>query len=211
MSRKLPLAIATVAALFATSEAQAQEAAHTGFMARVGIGVDYLAGSESLGSVSVSASGFGATLHLALGGYVIPNLAVHATLWGGTAINPSLSVTSGTSTTSGSSTDASLTASAFGVGATYVITPIELFLSGSVGASIVRFSSTRGSVSATAETDLGFALNVAAGKQWLVTPNWGVGVMGQLAWQTNPDSSSAGTSYNFNTFQFGLLFSATYN
>lgn len=207
-SLALSAASALAGLLFAAGGAQAVPLRHTGLMGRLSLGVGYLGASETLPLLGdVSTSGVSLAFNLAFGGYVVPNLALHASAWGGLAIGPSVSF-GGVSSTLGD--DAGLQASAFGGGLTYFISPIDLYLSGSIGASVLSVSSTRGSVTTTSSTGVGFGFNLIAGRQWDLTPDVGIGLAAQFGWQTNPhDAGSA--SYSISTLQFAGLVSLTYH
>lgn len=204
----LALASSLAALLLAAGGAQAVPLRHTGLMGRLSLGVGYLGSSETAPLIGdVSTSGVSLAFNLALGGYVVPNLALHASAWGGLAIGPSVSF-GGVSSTLGD--DAGLQASAFGVGATYFLSPIDLYLGASVGASVLSLSSTRGSVTTTASTGVGFGFNLIAGRQWDLTPDVGIGLAAQFGWQTNPRDTAVG-SYSISTLQVAGLVSLTYH
>ncbi len=61
------------------------------------------------------------------------------------------------------------------------------------------------------ETDLGYGINVAIGKEWWVSDNWGIGVAGQLFYTVLPDENPKGEEFDLNTASIGILFTATFN
>lgn len=171
-------------------------------MARLALGAGYLSSNESIPLGDLTISGLALNSNLALGGYIAPNLALHFTFWNGIAIDPN--VTLGSST--GVAYNASLVASAFGVGATYFFVPVDFYVSASLGVSVLAVERTTRTTIITARTGLGWALNLALGKQFMVTPNVGLGIGGQLSFQSNPDDS-----YTIRTLQVGVLGVFTYH
>lgn len=196
-----------LAVLEVPAAAGADPLVHGGFMARLGLGGGYLSASESTSFGDVTVSGPTFTDHVALGGYIAPGFAIHGTFWQSIAINPSVSAGG----VSGSTSNASVSQTAFGIGATYFLSPADVFLSASLGIGTLAASHTSGSITSSAQTKIGFALNAIVGKEWGVTPNWGLGLAGQFSYQSNSDDLGGGNSATINTLAFGLLFSATYH
>ena len=56
------------------------------------------------------------------------------------------------------------------------------------------------------ETDAGFGVRVAIGKEWWVGDEWGLGLNGQFALSSNEDEGETWT-----TTWVGIAFSATFN
>ncbi len=201
------------AALLGASSARADDTVHTGFMARLGLGVGYLSASESVGSYSAQVSGIAGSGELALGGYVLPGFAIHLTAWGSTAFGPSVSITSSSGTASGTANNGSLTASAIGAGVTYYIANYGIYLTGSIGAGLLSESVTSGAITTSSNTSLGLAFCVGLGDQWALSDNWGLGIAGFFGWQSNADNNSAitGSSPTITTMQAGARLSVTYH
>lgn len=62
------------------------------------------------------------------------------------------------------------------------------------------------------ETDNGIGINLAIGKEWWVSDNWGLGVAAQLSSTVLPDKNlRTGEELNLTTHSVGILFSATFN
>jgi hypothetical protein len=191
----------------ASSEAHADELIHRGFMVRGGLGVGYISTSETVGTESINISGSTAALHLALGGYVAPNFALHATIWGGVAVNPSLSLGSRSISTS----NVSLTSTALGIGVTYFIRPNDIFLSASVGFGILSVERSTFAGTLRGKTNAGLSLNLMAGKQFAVTDTFGIGGALQAGWQNNSDDVGFGLTETLSTLQIGLLLTLSYH
>ncbi|MGQ0721749.1 MAG: hypothetical protein ACT4PE_09285 [Candidatus Eiseniibacteriota bacterium] len=152
---------------------------------------------EEAGS-ELEVSGTSADLNLAIGAVVAPNLAVHGTIFGWVLSDPDVEL-DGMSGTA----DGDVDMSAFGAGLTYYFMPVNLYLSGSVGA---------GSLSASGdidgETDTGIAVDLTAGKEWWVGNGWGLGAAAAFQYQSFPDGE---VDANWSGPAFALRFSATMN
>ena len=101
-----------------------------------------------------------------------------------------------------------LTISNIGVGATYYIMPTNVYLAGSIALA----SGTLRSDWRITELDVGYGINVAVGKEWWVSDNWGIGVAGQLFHTVLPDENLiTGEVFDRKTTSIGIVFSATFN
>jgi opacity protein-like surface antigen len=96
-------------------------------------------------------------------------------------------------------------------GVAYYLEPLNLYLSGSVGLSIVTYDSNTNSSSDSSSTELtdwGFGASFMAGKEWWVSSNWGIGAATMLNFASmnmkDYDTRMTATSIS-------LLFSATFN
>jgi len=76
------------------------------------------------------------------------------------------------------------------------VTPALSWLTGQSGGS-------------SSDSNVGFGLQLALGKEWKVSEKWGLGVVGQLTFAVNDDSTP--NPPTFTTFAFTVAFSATYN
>lgn|GEM_PF-4373345 len=175
--RLLALALAAPCAL-AAGPARADpppgERDHAGLMLRAAIGVGYQAVRGDDSPLQLSGVGFAA--HLAAGWYVVPNLAVHATLWSGAAFNPSGTSPFGSVTAARDNTPWSV---GRGLGLTWVCAPVHAFVSVSVGVSGLDLQTTTADIVVVARAAPGVALNVMVGKQFEMTSGWRFGVGAQ--------------------------------
>lgn len=211
MRRALLVSIVASSVLALSARADAQSRAHQGFMAQAGLGVGFLAMSESAGALEVSVSGVTGAGYLALGGHVIPGLAVHGTLWSAVAFSPSASVRSGgTSVAGSSSSNSSLTQTALGAGVTYTLPALDMSFTGSLGVGLLSVSTTRGRATISVGTDPGFAVMLGFGKHWAVSRDWGLGLLAAFNLQTNSETLS-GVTYGITTVGGALMFSATFH
>jgi opacity protein-like surface antigen len=137
-----------------------------------------------------------------LGGAVVENFIIGAHFWGIAVSSPTVEV-NGQSL--GSISDSTLGLSGFGLNLTYYFMPLNLYLSATP--SIGVLSAKQGGSSS--ETENGFALRLAVGKEWWVSDNWGIGLNVQYAHSSNKDKGTNPPTWGSNWF--GVAFSATYN
>jgi len=125
----------------------------------------------------------------------------------------------------------SLTVGGGGLGATYYFTPLNLYLSGTLGflAGNANFTRTEKNQEVTGDvsTDAGLALELLVGEEWWVSESWGIGAGARFVYSnistptdikivkqlpggvTNVTSSKFDTQ--FKTFAFTIAFSTTFN
>lgn len=211
MRRALWVSIVVSSVLGLSARADAQSRTHQGFMAQAALGVGFLAMSESAGALEVSVSGVTGAGYLAVGGHVIPGLAVHGTLWSAVAFAPSASVRrAGTSVTSSGSSNSSLTQTALGAGVTYTLPALDMSFTGSLGVGLLSVATTSGRTTISVGTDPGFAVMVGFGKHWAVSRDWGIGLLAAFSLQTNSETVS-GVSYGITTVGGALMFSVSFH
>ena len=176
---------------------------HDGFYLRITAGLGYLSASESQNGANVTYSGLGESYSAAFGGTIAPNLILYGEFLGTSITNASWS--SGGQTQAYSGLD--LTQFGFGPGIAYYVEPVNLYLSGTLTFTKIYFSDTSTS-NPIDNTDLGIGLSFMVGKEWWVTPDWGIGIAGQfhVASMNDPSYDS-----RMRTVVFSMLFSATYN
>ncbi|MEO1271954.1 MAG: hypothetical protein AAFX99_27985, partial [Myxococcota bacterium] len=132
--------VATLLALCTPTYAQEGAETHDGFMVRLGIGFGVSSATfqeSGLPDLELEASASNAGhINVALGYAVIDNLIVHADLFGGFLAEPT--VTRG-DTELGDLDGTQLNLYGFGLGLTYYIMPLNLYVAGSFGAARVVF------------------------------------------------------------------------
>lgn len=144
-------------------------------------------------------TGAGSDLNFAFGGIVAPNLALHGTLFGWAIAEPDLEFGG----TEFPTDDVMLMLLGYGGGATYYLGASNVYLSASVGAAELNLEVE----GVTYETDVGWAVQGMAGKEWWVGGKWGLGVAVDFGYHSVPDRD--GTTYSGSNW--GVLFSATFN
>lgn len=204
---KLLLTLAAVSSFLVSGVAQAQSRGasrtHDGFFLQLDLGVGGMSTSASDSSGDeLKLSGTAAEFSVALGYALTPNFILAGQFWGTSTSDPEVEFNG---TTFGN-VSGDLGLSAFGVNLTYYFMPINIYVSATPSIGVL----TAKSGSQSSDTNAGFALKLAAGKEWWVSDNWGIGLNLQYAYGSNEDSDLAGAP-TWGTNWFGVAFSATYN
>ena len=175
---------------------------HDGFYLRLTTGVGSTTSVEETEVGELSFSGMSGNTTLGTVGYaVVENLIINLDIFASSVTDPTVEIDG----KDVGAVDAEVTITNIGVGGTYYIMPANLYL-GSIGLATGSVGSGRVKV----ETDTGYGINVAIGKEWWVSDNWGIGVAGQLFHTVLPDENLiTGEVYDLKTTSFGILFSAT--
>jgi len=172
--------------------------AHDGFFLRFNLGVGHF-DAEWHGGLADSMSIAGPSGHfgLALGGAIAPNLILFGELSSDAASNPTFRYGPFEG-----DLGSDLGLVGFGPGIAYYFMPVNLYLSGT--ALLLRATTTgdEGRI----ETDRGFGVKLALGKEWWVSRDWGLGVAGIATLGSIPSDDSTVKVSNFS-----LAFTATYN
>jgi hypothetical protein len=170
-----------------------------GFFLRLSAGPGTATTSFDLFGADLEISGPTGDANLAIGGMVTRNLALHATLFGWVASDPDMSFLGRTGRLS-----ADVSLSGLGIGLTYYFMPVNIYVSGSVGAASLTVESGQTS----GETDLGPAMDLTLGKEWWVSESWGLGVAGAFGYHSVPEKDIEG---DWTGTSFGIRFTASYN
>lgn len=192
------ISAAWLAAWPASAAAQGRDH-EEGFFLRLSGGFGSARTEVTDGGSTTSYSGPAADGNFAIGGIVAPNLALHGTLFGWGIANPDVETGLGSF-----QADGDLSLGAFGGGVTYWFMPVNLYLSGSIGAGKLDYS--EGNV--TSRSSYGFIADLTLGKEWWVGENWGLGVALGLTMHSIPDDD---TEDNWSGGSVALRFSATMN
>jgi hypothetical protein len=144
-------------------------------------------------------SGAASNVNIAIGGIVAPNLALHATLFGWLVDEPDIDI-NGLSVT----VQNDLSLSGFGGGLTYYAMPVNIYLSGSIGAGSLTLELPGGD----ANSETGVMMDFTVGKEWWVGNRWGIGVAGALGLHSIPEKD---VSENWTGADFAIRFTATFN
>lgn len=175
--------------------------AHDGFFLQMDLGLGGMSTSAEQGGTEVKVSGGAGQFSIGLGGALTPNFILAGQIWG--VSNPDSTVkVNGTKL---DTADTTTSLSGIGVQLVYYFMPVNLYLS--VTPSITQLSFDDGTTTEDSET--GFGMKFAVGKEWWVSDNWALGLNGQFAFSTN-DSKYAGEP-SWGTGWLGVAFSATYN
>jgi len=196
------LAIAALSLLSAGGVARAQGVRqHEEFYLHLDLGGGGMKTSATQGGTELEFSGGAGQFSVAAGYNVVPNFIIAGQLWGLSAGSPDFKING----TKVPTTDITLELSAVGVNFTYYFMPINIYLSAtpSIATATLKTGGT------TFETDNGFAIRLAAGKEWWVSDNWGIGLNVQYAHSSNEDQGTNPPTWG--TDWFGIAFSATYD
>lgn len=192
MKRTLLLFFAVIASVFAGEQ-------HNGLYMRFqpGIGFGY-ANYEDIVEVLGGSGAF--TMHI--GGTVAEDLIIFGKFSTNSITNPTITILGFITS---ESKDTKYTVNAFGAGVTYYL-PFNFYLTGSL--DIAMSNLTIGD--SELNSDAGIGMELALGKEWFVSDNWGLGLafMTQFSKMTGKDE---GDEYELGNLFYGLMFSATYN
>lgn len=204
--RTLSKALLALAASLAAAGAQAQVQSptshrHDGFYLRLDLGVGYLEQKEPMTGGDLKISGAAGAFGVAVGGALQDNLILAGHLFGVSISDPSVSI-GGTSQASNLS---SSTLVGVGPQLTYYFMPANVYVAGTL--ALTRLSTRNGGVDGNSEW--GGGLQLAVGKEWWVSDDWGLGVAGQLFGSSNKDQGT--NAPTITTWGAAVAFSATYN
>lgn len=169
---------------------------HDGFYLRFLPGFGY----TSMSSSGVKVHGGSGAFTFSIGGAVAENFIVFGHLGGSTIADPKVRIHGVDYQGSGS---ASL--SAFGAGVAYYLMPSNVYFSGALVATHISLRDEDDRK--FAETKTGGGFDLAIGKEWWVSDNWGLGVAGRFMF-ANIDDEGGSTIRATST---SIAFSATYN
>jgi hypothetical protein len=169
-----------------------------GFFLRLSAGGGYAQSEYYGGPAALKISGVGGDMNFAIGMGVLPNLSVHATIFGWFLPEPTGEMGRISADLLGD-----VMVSSFGAGVTYYIMPANVYLSASVGAAMLSVD-----VGFPAETDIGPAFDVTLGKEWWVGGSWGLGVAAGFGYHSVPDQ---GIDENWSGYNLVVRFTATLN
>jgi hypothetical protein len=93
---------------------------------------------------------------------------------------------------------------AFGGGVTYYFMPVNMYISGSLGAGQLSVDSPLGG----GDSDTGLAGEVSIGKEWWLGGSWGMGVAGAFGFHSIPDG---GVDASWKGTDFAIRLTATLN
>ncbi len=175
---------------------------HTGFFSHIDIGFGWTSAKADYAGTDVQNRGLGIASHIAIGGCVLPRLAVHFSAFGVDSVGADLLIDGKRQT----GVDGGITSTALGAGVTSYL-PINLYVSAAVG---VAFSSVVNELGLGSSLKPGLAARVAVGYEWWVGAYWGLGLAAQLQYVRAKDNDVAGDP-TWQTLVLGPAFSATSN
>lgn len=178
------LAAATAWVVCPSGRAQAQgvyvvgvaspQAAHSpGFYGRLTLGLGYSHTRLRQSGADLLWGGVGAEASLSLGVMMPSALAVHADLLGASVFEPSVRFEG--SSSSGTAVDVTYTTGGLGVGMTKYF-PSNGYLTAGLGLAVASLEAG----GYRYDSDLGGYVTIGAGREWLLSPLFGIGVVGRV-------------------------------
>jgi len=171
---------------------------HDGFFLRLHLG----GGFTDVKGNGVEISGGSVSLGVALGGALAENLILFGNFFLSVADTPDFKQGGVTGTSSGSAT-----LGGFGLGLAYYFMPVNVYVSGALAAMIFEMDDSDGNKLYASDAGLGFQGMV--GKEWWVSPEWGLGIAGEITVASMKDKDLSGVSWSGSSFS--LVFSSTFN
>lgn len=180
------------------------------------MGGGYARTSISIDGQKLTYSGTSMPVDLALGAAIRPNLILFGEVISSQMFSPNKKYAGEDRTAS----SINVSIQGIGPGVAYYFMPINIYVSGSILLHKVSYSDDSDDYESTDLSTLGFAANLMAGKEWWVSPNWGIGLAAHFMLGTAKNRSiyketgDPVLSYvdsRWNSIAFGLLMSATYN
>jgi len=169
----------------------------------------FISGDLGVGGInykdSLGITGGAGDFNLKIGGTVAPNFIISGDLISVQSANPDVTQNKGPKAgTDYGNNGFGFSMDLIGIGATYYFMPANVFLSGTLGTGYFTFHQV-------GEDDQfsnnGLAFQAEVGKEWWVSPNWGLGI-GLVFLDMNAKWSSAETG---NGSFLGLMFNSTFN
>jgi hypothetical protein len=198
---RLVVAAALVAAGGA-AYAQGGARTHDGFFLQLDLGGGYLSSEFDEGGLQMKMDGGAGEFSVAVGYNVVPNFIIGGQLWGASVSDADLEVNG-----AAVPADVTLTLGGIGVNLTYYFMPINVYVQ-----ATPSITTLTGEIDDDeADTDAGFGIRFAVGKEWWVSDSWAIGLNAQAAFSSNDDEAPGGPSGSFGSRWYGLAFSATYD
>jgi hypothetical protein len=159
---------------------------HEGFYLRLLLGPSVVLATTEEGGEDVTASGPGATFHVALGYNVAPGLIVYGEVFDDVTLSPTIEV----GDDSEELEDTAFGVVGVGLGLAYYL-PRNVYVSAAASLANLRvdYEGEDGEVQ-TAETDSGFGVNLVVGKEWWVSDGWALGAALQIFVGSVPDDAA---------------------
>ncbi len=186
---------------------------HDGFYLRlsIGIGGARIGGDDHIltGIDEVVIDSVGLATSIGIGGALTDNFILNADLFQTMLFNPSIEIDDDDVGDAddldfdvGVGDDAEI--GGIGIGVTWYIMPVNIYLAGSVGIGQAVFEDGRGDREGS---DVGIVFDAMVGKEWWVGTEWGLGVAGQFIYLRAEDDIFG----DVNGIALNAMFSATYN
>jgi len=176
---------------------------HDGFYLRVQTGIGFASLASTAGGVKTAMAGGGLAFGAAAGGVIAHNLVLYGAVFETDTVNPDVQVGG----TSMATQIGHIALQGIGPGVAYYFGRINLYIS--VTLALTRFWTFDGNGNQLDTSKLGLASDLQVGKEWWVSPDWGLGIAAQLIGGSLKDQNDPSLSWSAGALS--LLFSATYN
>lgn len=190
-----------------TSEFSSGDPAHRGFFLRFNLGggpnqTQGLGDNDEDFTIGDAGGHFG----IEIGGALFPGFAVYGLILATSIVGPKLTVNDDVVTTDD---QLSFSTSIVGAGATYYL-PWNIYLDGAVGIARHQVTYDGPGLQWEIDSDPGLGILVGAGKEWMVSDSWGLGLGVSGVFSKVNDEDDAGVKTEFTGASVGFTFSATY-
>lgn len=172
-------------------------------------GFDYKGTGEYRGNdlkVKVDGDGGSFEFDMKIGGRILPYTVLHATINQVHYLSDLRFKAEYRGEKISSSSESGEAMILYGIGVTYYIAPYNFFVSTSLGPVKFALTDKEGVIDGT--SDFGFGFQLAAGKEWWVSENWGIGAMAALTYGAADDKDGHG---EMSACAFNFMFTATFN
>ncbi len=176
---------------------------HDGFFMRVHVGIAATGFSSTQSGIKTNYAGGGSSTGIAIGGVIARDLVLYGAAFGTSTANPDKQV-AGTSMTGDLG---NIGVGAIGPGIAYYFEHLNLYVSATFG--LAGFSADDNNGFRVDSSRSGTAFELMLGKEWWVSPNWGLGIAGELFTASLKDKNVPGLTWSAGAAS--ILFSATYN
>jgi hypothetical protein len=182
---------------------------HDGTYVRLQIGAGFttFAGIDLSSGIIADVSGPSINLNVAVGGAVAENLILYGELFFVDAEQPDVKLVK-LNTYNAGHLNGSVDVIGLGGGVAYYFATLNFYLAGTLATA--KIESNDSNSNTIGSTNWGIGLSGLVGKEWWASPQWGLGVAGQLIVAVMKDRGGANAP-TWDARSFGLLFSATYN
>jgi hypothetical protein len=161
----------------------------------------------------VKLSGVGMGLAVAIGGALSENLVLYGEGMTTRAVSPDVKIGALSGQLSSGSISAGMVG--FGGGVAYYFMPVNIYVSASALAAWLNITDDSDSDHTVTlwETSVGFGLSASVGKEWWVSDNLGLGLVGQFGFASVSGKARdlTGVKPSWTSLGFTIGFSGTYN
>jgi hypothetical protein len=179
---------------------------HKGLYLRFALGGGYASMGETDSGGDSVISGGAVDLDMNISGFVAPNVALGLDVSVMDLPGPSVRIEG---MDLGSANNAQFHLITVGPALTFLSPDLNVYGGVSAGLAVASIDNTSNGMSARSQN--GFGMSFLGGKEWWVSPHWGVGVAGHFFFMAIPDTSPMGASVTAKVLGGGLILSSSYS